>query len=172
MASQPKAKNAHKVSKSHLADPAHTISNISLLSTRRKVLLPCYSRIFFRTFRLGEEEKADLEQAAAGIVLMILFSHLQRNLASRSISRLIVMMLRELQMQQRLIRGMLWFPHFHEFISDVWLAVQRRQCTCLLGTWCPEQDCRSFRCHGTCRLPRREVRYHSEFVRGLSTWKC
>ena len=171
MASQPKAKNAHKVSKPHLADPANTTSNISLLSTRRKVLLPCVLRKLSRTFQLGEEENADLEQVAAGIDRMIPFSHFQRNLVSRSINQLIVMMHREQQMQQRLTRGMLLFSNFHEFISNVLLAVQTRQCTCLLGAWCPEQDCSSFRCHGTCRLPRREIRCHSEFGRVLSAGK-
>lgn len=171
MASQPKAKNAHKVSKSRLANSAHTISNISLLSTQRKVSLPYYSPRLSRTFQTREEENADLEQVAAGIGLMTPFSHLQRNLVSRSTNQLIVMMLRELQMQRRRMMGMLLFSLFHEFISNVVLVVQRRQCTCLLGAWCPEQDCRSFRCHGTCRLPRREVRYHSEFGRGLSAWK-
>jgi hypothetical protein len=110
MASQPKAKNAHKVSEPHLADPAHTTSNISLLSTRRKVSLPCVLRKLSRTFQLGEEENADLEQVAAGIDRMIPFSHFQRNLVSRSINQLIVMMHREQQMQQRLTRGMLYSP--------------------------------------------------------------
>jgi hypothetical protein len=117
------------------------------------------------------KENADLEQVAVGIDLMILFSHFQRNLVSRSINRLTVMMHRELQMQQRLIKGMLLFSHFLELISNVLLVVQTRQCTCLLGAWCPEQDCSSSRCHGACRLSRREIRCHSEFGRGLSAGK-
>jgi hypothetical protein len=128
-------------------------------------------RKLFRSFQPRDEENADLEQVAAGIDLMILFSHFQRNLVSRSINRLIVMMPRELRMRRRRMRGMLLFLHFHDFISNVLLVVQTRQCTCLLGAWCPEQDCSSFRCHGTCRLPRREIRCHSEFGRGLSAGK-
>jgi hypothetical protein len=73
-------------------------------------MLPCVLRKIFRSFQPGDEENADLEQVAAGIDLMILFFHFQRNLVSRSINRLIVMMPRELQMQQRLTRGMLYSP--------------------------------------------------------------
>jgi hypothetical protein len=53
----------------------------------------------------------------------------------------------------------------------VLLVVQTRQCTYLLGAWCPKQNCSSFRCHGTCRLPGGEIRCHSEFGPDLSAGK-